>query len=214
MVLVIIGVVGMVGSLGAKPTDQQVDLWLQEDIDMVKTRALEKTGVDSSELVGDEAVITGLRLVNLGGAEFRYKKGADQVVRYTPVEVVVVNFGQNQVLAYTCVLDLFTGKTLNESTSEYFYKDVVSVQTQTISHSWSKAELPPAIRSRLGKESTLQLNSSESFVLTTAGGTTLQVMLDDAGLVKRLKLGDGKLPKTTSEKAIQTIRKMLREKKG
>jgi len=104
-------------------------------------------------------------------------------------------------LAYTCVLDFTTGKALNESTDEYFYKDVVSVSTKSESRT---VNIP-----KLG---TLQLNTAETFTLTTSGGTSLSVLLRDPTLIE--KMGGGEIPTTRAEKAIQTVRKMLREKKA
>ena len=42
-----------------------------------------------------------------------------------------MNFGQHQLLVYTCTIDITTGNTLHESADEYFYRDVVSVSTKT-----------------------------------------------------------------------------------
>lgn len=58
----------------------------------------------------------------------------------------------------------------------------------------------------------VQMNSAETFELTTSGGTSVEVVLRDPGLIKRM--GGGDIPTTRAEKAIQTMRKMLREKKG
>ena len=56
------------------------------------------------------------------------------------------------------------------------------------------------------------LDNSEKFVLTTSGGTTLEVFLTDPKLIE--KMGGGKIPTTEAEKTISVVRKMLREKKS
>ena len=58
---------------------------------------------------------------------------------------------------------------------------------------------------------TVQLNSAETFELTTSGGTSVEVTLKDPSLIEMM--GGGDIPTTRAEKAIQTVRKMLREKK-
>jgi hypothetical protein len=186
-------------------SDAEIDEWTQEDLGKLSKRSLDKMGVDPSETVGEALLIKGLRLSNLGPAKFGYRKGKDNIGRYTPVNSIILNFTQNQLLVYTCALDLISGNPVNEATDEYFYRDVVSVQTfsDTINVS-----LPG-----MGKEfQNLQLNAVETFRLTTSGGTHVDVTLRDPNLIA--KMGGGEIPTTVAERAIQTIRKMLREKKG
>lgn len=183
-----------------KPSDQQMDAWLEEDLKILNNKALKKTGIDESELVSESVQVTGPRLWDIAGAEALFKKGKDNVLRFTPIGVSIINFTQNQLLNYTCILDITTGNPLNESTDEYFYKDVVSVST--------KSESKTVNIKNLGN---IQLNSAETFTLTTSGGTSLSVLLRDPSLIE--KMGGGEIPTTRAEKAIQTVRKMLREKK-
>lgn len=184
-----------------KPTDQQMDEWLEEDLKNLNKKALNKLGVDETELVSESVQIIGPRFWDIGGAYIGFKKGKDGILRFTPIDVSIINFGQNQLLIYNCVFDLTTGNSLNESTDEFFYKDVVSVQTKTESHT---VDIP--------KWGTVQMNAAETFTLTTSGGTHLSVILRDPTLIK--KMGGGEIPITRAEKAIQAVRKMLREKKA
>jgi hypothetical protein len=184
-------------------SDEQIDEWTREDIKgLVDRRALEKMGTDASELVGESVFITGPRLKNIAPAKFGYRKGKDSNLRFTPVDTAVINFTQDQLLVYRCAMDLITGKPINESTDEYFYRDVVSVQTASDTMS---VTLP-------GFKDPIQMDSAESFKLTTSGGTSVSIVLRDPSLIK--KMGGGEIPTTIAEKTIQTIRKMLREKKA
>ena len=185
------------------PDDTQMDAWLDEDLRMLHGKALSKTGTDPSELVGDPVMVTGPRFWDIAGAHVAFKKGKDNVFRFTPVGVTVLNFTANQLIAYQSALDLTTGNPLNESTDEYFYRDVVSVSTKTDSRSFQMAG-----------QGILQLNAAEIFVLTTSGGTGIEVILRDPKLIEFMGGGGGQIPTTRAEKAIQTVRKMLREKKG
>jgi len=203
LILIGIGVLGIVSFNKKKVTDQEFDSILADDLKTLSKTALSKTGTDSSELVSEEVVITGPKFWDIAGAEIHYKKGKDNYLRFTPMSVTVINFTQNQLLSYSCVLDLITGKPLNEATEEYFYKDVVSVSTKTESMT---------ITSKDTKIGTLQMNAAEKFTLTTSGGTSVSVVLSDPSLIE--KMGGGEIPKTIAEKAIQTVRKMLRDKKG
>jgi hypothetical protein len=184
----------------ARPSDSQMDAWLEEDLKLLDKKALDKLNIDESEVVGEGVVITGPRLYNFGGAGWAHKRGNDNILRYTPVDVCVINFTQNQLVSYTCALDLTTGNAVSENTDEYFYKDVVSVATKTESR---KVTLEGKV---------IQMNAAETFSLTTSGGTSISVMLSDPTFIEQM--GGGTLPTTRAEKAINNIRKMLREKKA
>ncbi len=184
-------------------SDAEIDQWTQEDLSKLNKRSLEKMGIDATELVSEGVIITGPRLSNLGPAKFGFRKGKDNILRYTPVNSTIINFTQSQLLVYRCALDLIKGNPVNEATDEYFYRDVVSVQTasETVSISLPGTEFQG-----------LQCNETETFKLTTSGGTSVSMALRDPSLIQ--KMGGGEMPTTTAERAIQTIRKMLREKKG
>ncbi|MSU62992.1 MAG: hypothetical protein EXS31_11465 [Pedosphaera sp.] len=202
--LILIGVGGFAiySSTTGKPTDQQMDEWLEEDLKTLTAKALNKTGTDATELVSESVQVTGPRFWNVGGAPILYKKGMDGTLRFTPMEVSVINFTQNQLLNYTCVLDRTTSNPLNESTDEYFYKDVVSVATKTDSKTYQMGK-------KLGA---VQMNAAEFFTLRNAGGGEMSILLRDVKLIE--KMGGGEIPTTRAEKAIQAVRKMLREKKA
>ena len=216
LIPIAIGIWGLV-TYYQKPTDEQMDAWIQEDLKDLQARALAKTGIDQSELIGEPVMVYGPRFWNIGGAEVGIRKGKDGVVRFMPLGVTVINFTPNQLVAYQCALDLTTGNPLSESTDEYFYRDVVSVSTQSKTMTWDSGVLgakaltegPLAALVTAGK---LQFNAAETFTLTTSGGTSIEVVLRDPKLIE--SVGGGTIPTDMAEKAVQTVRKMLREKKA
>jgi len=210
-----IGIWGIVAYY-KKPSDAQMDAWIAEDLKNLQSKALAKTGLDPSELIGESVMVYGPRFWNVGGAEVGIKKGKDDLVRFMPIGVTVINFTQHQLVAYQCAVDLTTGNPLSESTDEYFYRDVVSVATQSKTMTWDKASLAAKAQSSkplaaLMTGGKLQFNAAETFVLTTSGGTSIEVILRDPQLIE--KVGGGSIPTDTADKAVQTVRKMLREKK-
>jgi len=216
--LVLIGISGWaIYNWTQKPSDQQMDAWIEEDLKGLNSKALNKGGTDASELVGEPVMVTGPRFWRVGGAEVLFKKGKDNVLRFTPIGVSIMNFTPGQLVAYQCALDLITGNSLNEGTDEYFYKDVVSVSTQAKSvtmdaaSSMAKTLMSGPLKG-LARAGKLQLDAAETFVLTTSGGTSVEVVLRDPTLIKQM--GGGDIPTTKAEKAIQTVRKMLRERKS
>lgn len=198
------------------PTDEQYDQWVTEDLEKLHARALEKTGTDESEVVGEAQMVYGPRIWNVSGSEVYFKTGKDGVVRYTPIGVTVINFTQHQIVSYGCALDTLTGNPVNEQTDEYFYRDVVSVQTQTTTLTWDKSEVSTIrntlLKEMVQKEGKLQLNASETFELTTSGGTSVKVFLRNH--LVETAAGKGRIDTSRAEKAIQVVRKMLRDKKS
>ena len=200
-----------------KHNDKQIDIWIEEDLQQMQKQALIKTGLDESELVSDFVMITGLRLANIGELKIGMRKGQDNIIRFNPIGVTMINFTEHQLVTYQCALDLETGNPLSESTDEYFYKDVVSVSTQTESISLDKSMLSLSntgiVKTALAsfvQNGKLQLNTANIFVLTTAGGDSIKVVIDDPTLVK--SMGGGIIPTDRADTAIKAVRRMLRDK--
>lgn len=184
------------GGIPAHLIDQIIAFYMAH----VKGMSLKKASIDESELVGESVTVTGPRFWNTGGAASLFRKGEDNILRFTPINVTILHLTQNQLIAYQCCLDLVNGTVLNQSTEEFFYKDVVSVATKTDSQTYDTE--------KFGR---IQLNDAETFMLTTSGGTSIKTTLRDPRLIQLM--GGGEIPTTETEKAIQVIRKMLREKK-
>src|SRR5206468_2433923 len=192
-----------------KPSDAEMDAWIQDDLKDLKARALDKTGLDPSELVAECVMVYGPRFWNIGGAEVGIKKGGDGIVRFMPLGVTVINFTAHQLMAYQCALDLTTGNCLSEGTDEYFYRDVVSVSTQSKSKTYEEAEIGKELSHGLLKDlmtaGKLQFNAAQMFILTTSGGTSIEVVLRDPKLIERA--GGGSIPTDVADKAVQPVRK-------
>jgi hypothetical protein len=202
-----------------RPSDQQIDKWLAEDLRSIEPRALAKSGLDREGVVRDAVMVIGPRFRNAGGAKFGFRKGNDMLARFTPLDVSILNFTEHQLVAYQCSLDFMTGDPRNECVDEYFYNDIVSVSTQTEPQKFSVGELDKELLSRaksLGKEAkhtgALQVKDAQSFVLSSSGGTAIRVVLN-APIVFS-SLGGGTISMEQSEMAVQAVRKMVREKKA
>jgi len=202
IVILAIGALVIYTSVGGKPSDSQMDQYLEEDLQKVAQKMLEKLGLDESEMVAESVFIHGPGWKKLG-VERHAKLGADRKPRYTPIQCTVIGFCENQLVYYNCLLDFTTGGFLDVSTDEYFYRDVVSASTQSVSMS-----IP------IAKGKVVQLDSSEEFTLTTSGGTTVSNSLETLGLLNEMGLKDANMQLANFDRGIQVIRRMLRDKKA
>lgn len=201
-----------------RPSDESVDLWTQEDLAKVIPRALERCQLDPGDTIKDPDIITSIRLRSFGKAFFGVRRGRDHLLRFTPIHVVVINYTKHQLVMYQCALDLTTGVPLNERVDEYFYKDIVSVTTASQVLTLPRGEVDDKIFARFpGLEKTmigdnLQLKCAESFILTTSGATSVEVVLRDPALMEALGATDCTIPTDRADKAVRAVRRMLREK--
>lgn len=204
-----------------RPSDQQIEEWIEEDLTDLRPAALAKCGLVAEEEIREPVVIQGPRLMELGGAQFGIRRGTDGIIRYTPIHVAVVHFTENFLSVYECGLDLLHGSRRNESAQENYYPDIVAVTTQSRSTNLSVEYLPKFLHKKLAKVSeavssisgrSVAIDQGEQFELTTSGGTSVQIFLGAPELARCL--GGGEWPARETEEAVQVIRKMLREKKS
>ena len=212
-------IVWLISLTSGRPSDEQVNSWLIEDLRSIEAQALAKSGLDRESLVRDSVVVYGPRFRNTGGAKFGFRKGQDMKARFTPIDVSVLNFTEHQLVAYQCSLDFITGDPRSECVDEYFYNDIVSVSTQTEPQRYNVGDLDKEILSRASrlkkvakKSGALQVDDAHIFALTSSGGTAVKVVLN-APMVFN-SMGGGTVSTEESEKAVQAVRKMVREKKA
>ncbi len=201
-----------------RPGDGDMDTWAREDLAHLTGRVLEKCSLDPTQLIRGPVTITSPPLRDLGGARLGICHGRDRKLRFTPMHTTVVNFTEHQLVLYQCALDLMTGRPLNECVDEYFYRDVVSVSTESQSFAMTAEELDrdvmnrwPGIKAAM-VDGRLQLNRAEVFALTTSGATSVRVVLRAPILIE--SLGSTTLATEPADPAIQAVRQMVREKKA
>jgi hypothetical protein len=188
-------------STQGKATDQEMDQWLDEDLKELSPKALKKLGIDQSELISEPIRIHGpiLWAANgVSGQDLVWKTGKDRIARFGVYKATLFHLTDKQIGSYQATYNFLKHIPLNESTDEYFYKDIVNVSTKETSTSYS---LPNGQK----------LVSAETFALKVSSGDAVEVVLRDPALEK---FTQGQIPTTTAEKAIQSIRTILREKKA
>lgn len=168
------GIIGLViGALliyrqfAGRPTDQDIDAAVNSQLSNMKARALKKLGLDEDEVREiDPICFDGY--VYTGAAEI--KRGNDGVYRSNKYQAVMFFFSSSEVHCYTYNFSI-TESGQKESTDVYFYKDIVSVSTQTDGSEYS-----------VGKGESSKFDY-EYFKLTTTGGTSISCAvrnIDDA----------------------------------
>ena len=162
------GIAMIVLQIKSKPTDEDIDAAVASQVANMKKRALKKLGVDEDE-VSEIAPIT------FDGYVYNkalIKQGMDGRFRSNKYQAVMFFFSSNEVHCYTYDFSI-TENSQRESTDVYFYKDLVSVSTQTDGTSYSVGK---------GKSSEFDY---EYFKLTTTGGTSISCNVRNANDAQR-----------------------------
>jgi len=183
-------------SFRGKPTDQQIDEWLEADLKVLKAKGLTKMGVKETELVSEPVAVTGLRIWE-SGVRVAFKKGKDRILRFSPIDVSILNFTREKIMIYNCALDFFTGNVLNERTEEFFYKDVSSIAISTVN----------TFKVPTGRS--LHLDGAETFTVSTSKGTAVSMLLRYPRLMRAVR---GVIPIIRAERAVQSGGRLLQEK--
>ncbi|WP_024770000.1 hypothetical protein [Aquimarina macrocephali] len=203
--------------LTSKISDNEFDTLLNESISKLFDRALTKTLLDKNDCLRTPRRITGPKMYDIGGAEFKLKKGKDNFIRYIPIGITIINFTQHEIVFYQCVFDPITENPLNESTSSYFYTDVVSIETKSESVTHEEFTFGekvvneiPLIGKLINNGTIHQYNVSEKFILTTSGSSWIEVRLSENVMIEEV---GGEFSTSDADNAIRSIRQMLRDKK-
>jgi len=180
-----------------KPSDAQMDEWLQKDRERIRAEALKKLDLESSQVVQDPIEVIG------PANKADLAMGKDSTIRFSKYDIVTVFLTDYHLAAYKCTLDMAHGTQTDESTQEYHYKDVVSVATQTAGSDVFAVMLNGEHRS---------IASYQKFSLAVASGDRIEVAIAFPQLDDIVK--EGRLAPTGADEAIRAIRARLREMKG
>lgn len=194
-----------VGDLDLKnpPSGQQIDTWLQEDLQNITEDALtHKLGLVRDQLKRDPLVIYGPLLWTTYGIpdeDLVYaREKPSNTLRFSCYRIVVVFLTDARVATYSCNFNFLRNARVGEKTVEYLYQDIVSVSTEEVSTNYS---LPD------GKT----LQRAKVFRLAVASGDRIEVVVNSPQLKDML---DGTLNLEDQDQNVRIIREMLRTKKG
>lgn len=180
-----------------KPSDQQMDNWLNGDVQRITQEGLQKLDLELSQLLRDPIIVIG------PSRNAAARMGSDSILRFTQYDVVCVFLTNYHLAAFNGRLDMRDGVLTRESTQEYHYSDVISVATRTESSETFTLVVD-------GQHKSIPL--FQEFALSVASGEQIRVVTAFPNLENYVQ--KGKMPVTGADQAISAIRARLREKKG
>jgi hypothetical protein len=158
-------------------SSHEVDGVAQSDLAAAQALALQRCQLAPGDLAHEQPCRfrNGVSATtDLGSAFQGERRGKDLKIRWTPHEITVVNFGRDQLFVYSCALDLTTGNAIYEKTQEFFYRDIVSVDTvaETLTVKLRDPELHLYWLERGARiiSKTLQVDARQSISLQLASG--------------------------------------------
>lgn len=182
-----------------KPIDEQIDYWFEQSKHQILSGAPHKLG-----LRPDDISLQKKPLVIVGPASStKFNIGYDGIIRFSAYRIVVIYLSDYHLGAYTCNLDLITGKLISEQTQEFHYTDVVSVSLLTSTRPFKVVTLNGVQH---------QIHDSQVFSVSAASGESIKVTIGFSQGENLFK--GGTLPPTEVDFAIYALRMILREKKA
>ncbi|TMR16759.1 hypothetical protein ETD86_24215 [Nonomuraea turkmeniaca] len=197
------------------PTEQQITRWLKHDVDVIVQRALTRLGIVMEELhntgrITDPLVIVGPADPPKTKLVRHFKVGEGYIAsRYT---VFVVCMADQKLGAYRTTLDSITGKREpEEQTSEYRYRDIVSVNVRTV-----RLDLPSDARRTEDAEPTYAFVDAQEKD-TVAERFTLIVPGDRFTVTTKVSTDDEKTSRidfSRADRALAAIRRRIAASTG
>jgi len=199
---------------GNSATDADIDYACHAYANNLKSRALEKLGIDEEQAREIEPIHFGFYCSEeIPGAMYpvRYKVGKDDRLRFSNYRAAIFFFSSDQVYYYSRTFSLLEDEKL-ETTDECFYGDIVSVCTASgiltdLETEKNKKTLvkilltfiPLNLLIWLGLI-TKQKTRFETFTLTTSGSTEMSALIADISIA-------------STERSIEGMKNLLRSKK-
>jgi len=216
--LIVSGTLGIIASQSGKPSDNQLDDWLEFDRQELVTRSKAKLGLDESQIVSNPYELfiwlwsgRGIDTYGIPNEDIKHKRGKvhckyphfySDRVRHSAWRFQVFYPIEHYLASYGCAFDFLRGKFVNERTAEIYYKDITILETRTC----DRIDL---------KDKGLKKSDFETFRLKVSSGDTIEVKIPSEYLINQtLKDNLSEVPSTHCEKMVQSMRKMIQAKKS
>jgi len=187
------------------PSDKEVDSLIKVAIENFARFSYQELGLDVDETMRAPMSVFGPRTDHQGGVDIVYKKGRDKEVRYSLVDIAVLQFTKDRLGICRCALDLMSGRMLNKTSKEYFYKDIVSISIET--ESFTKTKKRAGILGELFEMHTQKMCNIEKFVLKNSGGEDLVINISNDETSNNNKLSED------FSNVVVAVKKLIQNKK-
>lgn len=186
------------------PKDNIVDLWLDDDLQFLKKRSLERLNIDESELIQEKSLFIRGPILNpnktdIASEDVKWKKGKDGKLRFSAYYVTVIHLTEHKLSSYQCHYNFIRGVPIRENDDEYFYRDIVSVSTKDITIDSIELSVNQVLR------------SAQVFLLVVPG-SQIEVRVNYPEL--KNYTGGSIVDTSHVDYAVKAIRKVLLEKKS
>jgi hypothetical protein len=193
-----------------KPSDQEMDDWLSQDIEFLTRRGARKLNLDPREereggsLLVEKQVVVGVpaRSETRTGWPPAVRWGRDGQARADHYNVLILFLTARMISVYRCVLEFTTGNLRLEETCEYSYANIVGVSSASIPANGPIEEL-----ARIISEKETAISLIHQFRLSINGGESLQVTTGFSG---RFENFDGMRVWRGNEHALGIIQAQVR----
>jgi hypothetical protein len=216
--LMVSGIVGIIASQSGKPSDNQIDDWLEFDRQTLITKSKAKLGLDESQIVSDPYEFfvwlwldRDVDRYGIPDEDIKQKRGKVPCkylhfyyyrVRHSAWRLQVFYPTEHYLASYGCAFDFLRGKFVREGTAEIYYKDITILETDTE----DRIDL---------KDTGLKKSKYERFILKVSSGDTITIWIPSKYLIdQELKDSVSEIPSTQCEKVVQSMRKMIQPKKS
>jgi hypothetical protein len=194
-----------------KPSDQQIDKWLHEDIAEISNRAGERVRLNTElksqggDLVYPIQVIVGYpAMPKAVGYRIRVRRGNDRALRANTYDVLIMFLTINLISTYRCQLDCHTGEVVYDEITEHHYRDIVGVASTSI-------PMPETLANLLAEidEKHRNVPLAQTFSLSITSGESLSVA---TGFSKPDDGMTGDIAWGSNARALDVIKKMIRSR--
>jgi hypothetical protein len=135
LILALISIVVIV--FRRRPSDAEFDRCLGHALRATPRGAIRKLGLEDSDVLGKYVYFWTPPAADVAAAEAgtsfvpnRFRRGRDQRYRFASYNVMILVPTETHLGVYTASMDLLSWAWQSEATGEYFYRDVVSIQTR------------------------------------------------------------------------------------
>ena len=132
------------------------------------------------------------------------KEEASNTIRYTLVEFTILYPTESYIAYYKALYSRITGQIITEKSQEIFYSDVTQVSTDKVNEV-EKLKIGTGTEELVSK-------SRRKFIMEVSSGSKVEISFADPELQKMF--GNTALTEEYADSASQSLRKIIREKKG